>query len=566
MCGILGGNHPEWDYNKGVKCMGHRGPDGIRICSLENFTLAFARLAIMDLSAQGMQPMFSHDAQVGIVFNGEIYGYQKLKEELIRKGYQFRSTSDTEVVLNAYLEWGEKFVNKVDGMFGMAIYDKRDGTIKLFRDRVGIKPLYYYYNGFNFGFSSELKGILNMCTTVSFEIDNTAVYDYLHYLYIPEPKTYFKNVYRLLPGHCLIFDIQKRMIIKDSSYWRLKVNENQGSQRKQKDLIEELKYLIKESVEEQMVADVPVGTFLSGGVDSSIVTYEGYRVNPNLETFSMGFADARYSELQYARKLAEKYNICMYSKTFDRSIFHQYYRRLKKWFDEPFADTSAFPTYLVSEMAKKRVTVVLTGDGGDEVFGGYRRYKAIWRKEKENGPDNLLISAIYNQFKKNNTRDYFWMDELSYLSKVYGWQLKVSDKELRKQLKIDKDYDQLWFMRKNYFKDLPPMTRVQYLDFKTYLPGDILTKVDRVSMAVSLETRVPLLSRKLIEFSFSLSEEDRCPNGEEKGLLKKAYEKEIGKNILYRPKKGFAMPLHYFVSTRSPQEQIFDSIWLGGEI
>lgn len=564
MCGILGGNHSEWDYNKGVKCMSHRGPDGIRICSLGNFTLAFARLAIMDLSAQGMQPMFSHDAQVGIVFNGEIYGYQKLKEELIRKGYQFRSTSDTEVVLNAYLEWGQKFINKVDGMFGLAICDKRDGTIKLFRDRVGVKPLYYYYNGFDFGFSSELKGILNMCTTVSFEINNTAVYDYLHYLYIPEPKTYFKNVHRLLPGHCLIFDIQKRTIIKDSSYWRLKVNANQGPQRKQKDVIEELKYLIKESVEEQMVADVPVGTFLSGGVDSSIVTYEGYRVNPDLETFSMGFVDARYSELQYARKLAEKYHICMYSEIFDRNIFHQYYHRLKKWFDEPFADTSAFPTYLVSEMAKKRVTVVLTGDGGDEVFGGYPRYKDIWRKEKENGPDNLLISAIYNQFKKNRMRDYFWLDDLSYLSKVYGWQLKISDKELRRQLKIDKDYDQLWFMRKNYFKDLPPMTRVQYLDFKTYLPGDILTKVDRASMAVSLETRVPLLSRKLIEFSFSLSEEDRCPNGEEKGILKKAYKKEIGKNILYRPKKGFSMPLHYFASTRSPQEQILDSIWLGG--
>lgn len=561
MCGILGGNNPQWNYEKGIECMKHRGPDGTRVIPGENFTLAFTRLAIMDLSIQGMQPMFSDDGQVGIVFNGEIYGYQKLRNQLIQKEYVFYSTSDAEVVLNAYLEWGEKFITKVDGMYGMAIYDKRDGTIKLFRDRVGIKPLYYYYNGFEFGFSSELKGIVGMCNTVSFEVDTTAVYDYLHYLYIPEPKTYYKNVYKVLPGHRLIFDIKKRKIIKDSSYWKLKVNEKQGSQRKQDDLLEELRYLVKESVEDQMVADVPVGTFLSGGVDSSIITYEGHQVNPLIETFSMGFADSKYSELKYAYELAKRHHICMNSKIFSRDVFQRCFHRLQTWFDEPFADTSAFPTYFVSEMAKEKVTVVLTGDGGDEVFGGYRRYKAIWQKEKEHGPDNLLISTVYNQWKKNTIKDYFWLDDLSYLSKAYAWELKKNDRELRKQLKIDKDYDLLWFMKKNYFKDLPPFTRVQYMDFKTYLPGDILTKVDRTSMAVSLETRVPLLSRKLIEFSFSLSEEDRCPQGEEKGLLKKAYENEIGKGILYRRKMGFAMPINYFSATQSPQEYILEAIW-----
>ena len=182
MCGILGGNNLYWNYKKGIESMHHRGPDGTKITTLENFTLAFARLAIMDLSENAMQPMFSYDNQVGIVFNGEIYGYQKLREILKQKGYVFRSTSDTEVILNAYLEWGEKFITKVDGMFGMVIYDNREGVVKLFRDRVGIKPLYYYYDGRNFGFSSELKGIINMCNTICFEIDNTAVYDYLNYL------------------------------------------------------------------------------------------------------------------------------------------------------------------------------------------------------------------------------------------------------------------------------------------------------------------------------------------------------------------------------------------------
>ncbi len=561
MCGILGGNNPAWNYSKAIECMKHRGPDGIKIISLEDFTLAFARLAIIDLSVHGMQPMFSDESQVGIVFNGEIYGYQKIKNDLIQRGYQFHSTSDTEVVLNAYLEWGEKFIQRIDGMFGIAIYDKRDKTIKLYRDRMGIKPLYYYYDGTNFGFASELKGILAMCNTVTFEVDHTAVYDYLNYSYIPDPKTYYKRVYKLLPGHCMIFNLRKRCIVRDSSYWKLRINTSQGSQRKQADLIEELKCLLKESVEEQMIADVPVGTFLSGGVDSSIVTYEGFKRNPQLETFSVGFANAYYNEIQYASELAERYHMHMNLKVFSREDFRRNYAYLKAWYDEPFADTSAFPTYMVSELAKGKVTVVLTGDGGDEVFGGYGRHKAMWKKEKEHGPDNLLISAIYKKCRRSNARDYFWLDDLTYLFSTNGQQVELNDKQLRRQLSIDKDYDKLWALRKHYFKDLPPMTRAQYLDLKTYLPGDILTKVDRASMAVSLETRVPLLAKRLVEFSFSLAEEDRCPEGEQKGLLKKAYYEEIGKRILYRPKMGFSIPHNYFGSKKTPQEYILEDVW-----
>lgn len=561
MCGILGGNNPKWNYNKGIECMGHREPDGIRINSMENFTLAFARLAIMDLSVHGMQPMFSYDNQVCIVFNGEIYGYQKLRNDLIAKGYQFRSTSDTEVVLNAYLEWGKDFLKKIDGMFAMAIYDKRKKSISLFRDRVGIKPLYYFYDGKNFAFASELKGIVNMCDTVSFEIDNTAVYDYLNYLYIPEPKTYYKNVHKLLPGHCLVFDIENSHIEQNFPYWKLKVNVFQSAQRKQSDLIEELKFLIGESVGEQLTADVAVGTFLSGGVDSSIVTYEAHRRNPQLEAFSMGFTNAYYDESKYAGQLAERYHININRGVFDRGNFKNYYNKYKLWFDEPFADTSAFPTYTVAKMAKEKVTVVLTGDGGDEIFGGYGWQKAIWQKEKEKGPDNLLVTAIYKMCRKNNIKDYYWLDELTYLLPISKQPLFISDKKLRRLLGIDKDYDKLWAFRKYYFKDLPPMTRVQYLDLKTYLPGDILTKVDRTSMAVSLETRVPLLSKKLVEFAFSLSEEDRCPLGEQKGLFKKAYEEEIGKKLLYRQKKGFTMPRNYFGGEKSVQENLLENIW-----
>lgn len=564
MCGILGGNHSGWNYDKGIASMRHRGPDGIRVSRMPDFTLAFARLAIMDLSEQGMQPMLSSDNQVGIVFNGEIYGYQKLRNELIQKGYRFRSTSDTEVILNAYLEWGEKFINRVDGMFGMAIYDRRDGTVRLFRDRIGIKPLYYFYDGSNFGFASELKGILNMCSNIAFRIDNTAVYDFLNYTYIPDPKTYYINVYKLLPGHRMIFDIKSKRIVKDSAYWRMKVNAYQGQQRKQGDLIEELKSLVENSVKKQMIADVPVGTFLSGGVDSSIVTYEGHRVNPQLETFSIGFASARYNELRYAQELSDRYQIHLNSKMFNHDVFKGYYGRLRDWYDEPFADTSAFPTYAVSQLAREKVTVVLTGDGGDEIFGGYGRQKAIWQKEKEKGPDHRLVSALYLQYYKNTGeagRDYFWLDDLEFLLRANSKRPQTSDRELRKQLKIDRDYDTFWAFRKYYLKDLPPMTRVQFLDIKTYLPGDILTKVDRASMAVSLETRVPLLDRRLVEFAFSLSEEDRCPKGELKGLFKKAYEAEIGKRILYRRKQGFCMPRQYFNCQKSTQEQLLEELW-----
>ena len=310
-----------------------------------------------------------------------------------------------------------------------------------------------------------------------------------------------------------------------------------------------------------MIADVRVGTFLSGGVDSSIVTYEGYKINPKIECFSMGFTQKEYNELQYARKLAERYKLNWNVKTFNRDIFLEHYDRLRDWYDEPFADCSAFPTYIVSKMAREKVTVVLTGDGGDEVFGGYTRHKEIWLKEKEKAPDNLLVSYLYRKLYKNRF-DYHWMDELSYILMVVGEDLQLDDKELRKRLGIPKDYDTFWKFRQYYFKELPPMTRVQYLDFKTYLPEDVLTKVDRVSMAVSLETRVPLLSRKIMEFSFSLSEEDRLPNGELKGILKKAYEEEVGRSILYRKKMGFSMPYNFFRKGESVQEQLLKDLWV----
>lgn len=562
MCGILGGNSKEWNYKAGIDAMKHRGPDGTKVVRMNDFVLAFARLSIIDLSENGMQPMFSRDGQVAIVFNGEIYGYKKLRKKLMERGFQFKSSSDTEVILNAYLEWGETFITLVDGMYGIAIYDKRDGKLRLFRDRMGIKPLYYYYDGTNFGFASELKGIIAMCSNVVFRIDNTAVYDYLNYLYIPEPKTYYKNVYKLCPGYRLVFDIEQKKIEKNKSYWKLEVNTYQGSRKSIEDSIEELKDIIEESVKEQMIADVPIGTFLSGGVDSSIITYECSRVNPQIQSYSIGFSDKRYDETGFAALLAKRYNISNIQKMFTHNDYNGDYSKIQEWYDEPFADTSAFPTYLVSKLARKDVTVVLSGDGADEIFGGYERYNLFSKNEKEMWKDRIC-SFVHFLLKKHIPLDDKVLDNISFIETLYRFPLSERDKIIRKKLGIQKDYDSSWVIRKHYIKDLPARTRLQYIDLKTYLPNDILTKVDRVSMAVSLEVRVPFLSRRIVEFVFSLSEEERFIDNKLKGFLKRAYENEIGKDLLYRRKMGFSIPSKYY-GRLSPQEELLERIWMKG--
>lgn len=562
MCGILGGNNSKWNYEEGIQAMRHRGPDGQKVVRKNNFTLAFARLSIIDLSDNGMQPMFSQDGQVGIVFNGEIYGYKKLRKYLIKKGYNFRSASDTEVILNAYLEWGEQFITKIDGMYGIAVWDNRDHKVRLFRDRFGIKPLYYFYDGKNFAFSSELKGLVTACGDNTFEIDNTAIFDYLYVRYIPEPKSMYKNVYKLLPAHRLIFDIDDKKIVKDSAYWKLEVNPYQGTQRKKEDIIEELRYLIRNSIKEQMIADVPVGTFLSGGVDSSIVTYECKKINPAVESFSIGFDEKEVDESRYALYFAKEHEICSNAAIFRKKDIMNQFDKLKKWYDEPFADDSAFPTFLVSKLAKDKVTVILTGDGGDEIFGGYVRYGNMWRNADTVLPGHIQDMIDRMLIKVPGKQNKYFDRILQHYTLPPS---SSSERKWRELLRIPKDYDKYWMVRKYYHTDLPPITRCQYLDLNTYLPGDILTKVDRVAMAVSLETRVPLLSRKIVEFAFSLSEDDRCPDGNLKGLLKSAYEDEMGKKFLNRLKQGFGISQRYYDKRYTVPEEILIKVWGIGE-
>lgn len=554
MCGILGGNNRKWDYERGIQSIYHRGPDGHQVKHLRGISLAFTRLAIIDLSSNAMQPMTSKDGKVTIVYNGEIYGYTYLKKELEKK-YDFRSECDTEVILNAYLEYGDSFIDKIDGMFAMAIYDQRSMQLKLFRDRVGIKPLYYYYDGSNFAFASELKALTAACMTIDFQIDYTAVYDYLFYQYIPDPKTMYKNCYKLLPAHKLVFDVRKRKILSNSKYWKLHVNTAKGRYRKEDVLCDELRSLLEESVVDQMVADVPVGTFLSGGVDSSIITYLGNKHTPDMHTYTIGFANRKYNEAQYARVLTERYRLNCTEQILNNQDIQMMKLQIRDWYDEPFADTSAYPSFAVSRLARDDVKVVLTGDGSDELFGGYTRYCTYAKAVRDKKMDCGFLSFVGRRMQldyllsEQFRRRYIRTGLDIYLPMIFIADFKSAE-SYRQKWGIGKDYDVAWYFKKYYRKELPSLTRMRYLDFKTYLPGDILTKMDRVSMANSIEARVPFLSKKLIEFAFSLSEEECCTSDKLKHILKYSYREEIPTELLYRRKAGFTVPTDYLSDKR----------------
>lgn len=577
MCGILGGTNKRWDYQSAITVLRHRGPDSQNVVSLDDVVLGFARLSIIDLSRVADQPMVSNGGDVWIVFNGEIYDFMFLKKELINRGAHFKTNSDTEVLLNAYKEWGDQFVDHIDGMFAVAIFDKRINKLKLFRDRVGIKPLYYYYDGSQFAFSSELKGIEKLLENETLNIDTTAVYDYLTYLYIPEPKTLYNNVYKLPPAHKLTYDLSTCKITGITHYWELPIEQRSITADQAS---EQLRDLIAKSVKSQMVSDVPVGFFLSGGMDSSVVVAEASINSRNIKTFSIGFDKQEHSELEYAKVVAEHYRTDHRVNIVSFYDIENLFDRLKHWYDEPFADTSAFPSYRVSELAKQNVTVVLTGDGGDEVFGGYRWYQRFLSMR---GKANVKATSPWfgkyiSRMKEKTQRGSLFnrvlnkaqlliSDDLELYTKLMGGLTSAEKRQYAERLEIPKDYDSYWFFRRYYRDDLSALTRLQYLDFHTYLPGDILTKVDRVTMAVSLEARVPLLGREVIEFSFSLPENIRYYNGELKGILKKAYRDELPEMIIDRGKKGFSIPSSYLNNHNySKQEQILNKLWSFGKL
>jgi asparagine synthase (glutamine-hydrolysing) len=533
----------------------HRGPDDEGYHVNGSIGLGHRRLSIIDLDT-GHQPIFNEDDTKVIVFNGEIYNFVELKSELKSKGHQFKTKTDTEVILHAYEEWGAECVHRLRGMFAFAIWDEQERRLFLARDRLGIKPLYYYCDRHRLIFASELKAILED-DTIPKELDLEALSDYLSFGYVPSPKTIFKSIRKLPPGHVLIQSAAETEI---KQYWDLKFQPDVHTSIDK--FCDQIIETLEESTRLRLISDVPLGAFLSGGIDSSVVVaiMSGLIRNP-VVTNSIGFAKREYSELDYAQATSKLFG----------TDHHEYMvapdavdvvNKLAWYFDEPFADSSSIPTYYVSQMTRRNVTVALSGDGGDENFAGYRRYyfdrfensiravlaapfrqnvigilariypKADWL------PQMFRAKTLLTNISQDSVYGYF--NSMSYF--LPGMKDRILSPDLKNKLH---NYDSIEVFRKHYKKcdSKDPLTRTQYVDFKTYLVDDILTKVDRASMANSLEIRVPILDHKFVELVAQIPSNLKLNGKTSKYIFKKAASRLLPDEILNRKKMGFSIPV-----------------------
>ncbi|MCF6353711.1 MAG: amidotransferase 1, exosortase A system-associated [Candidatus Polarisedimenticolaceae bacterium] len=557
----------------------HRGPDEGGIHIEPGVGLAHRRLSIIDLSS-GQQPLFNEDGSVVIVYNGEIYNFQQLSEELKAAGHRFKTHCDTEVIVHAWEEWGEACVEHFRGMFAFAIWDRRQEMLFMARDRLGIKPLFYAHlsNG-QLLFGSELKAIFEH-PELKWEIDPKAVEEYFGYGYVPEPRTILKNVYKLSPGHHLTIR-RGGKTPEPVEYWDVpfQLSPAMDEVEAQEEMIRRL----REAVDIRLVSEVPLGAFLSGGVDSSAVVamMAGLSSDP-VNTCSISFGDPKFNEAKYAQEVAERYATNHQVGEVDPNDFGLL-KKLAGLYDEPYADSSAMPTYRVCELARKHVTVALSGDGGDENLAGYRRYRWHTYEEKMRSLMPLalrrslfgFLGAAYPKldwapkiFRGKSTFQSLARDSVE----GYFHSISIFSNEMRSQLFSDsfkselQGYNGVEVLRR-HAQNSPtdhPLSLVQYLDMKTYLVGDILTKVDRASMAHSLEVRVPLLDHKLVEWISSLPPNLKLKGREGKYIFKKGLEPLLPNSILYRPKMGFAVPLAGWF--RGSLKQQVRDVLLGSEI
>lgn len=538
----------------------HRGPDEGGLHLEPGVGLGHRRLSIIDLSS-GQQPLGNEDGSVIVVFNGEIYDYQGLMRELTELGHQFRTRCDTEVIVHAWEQWGEDCVQRLRGMFAFAIWDRNRDTLFLARDRLGKKPLYYAElpDGM-LVFGSELKSLMRH-PGLPREIDPLAVEDYFAFGYVPDPKSIFKHARKLAPGHLLCIERGKgRGAPRPRKYWDLAFQRVPGAS--EADTAGELMARLREATRIRMVADVPLGAFLSGGVDSSAVVamMSGLSDAP-VNTCSISFGDPAFNEARFARQVAERYQTNHLVEQVDPEDF-DLVDTLAGLYDEPFADSSALPTYRVCGLARKRVTVALSGDGGDESMAGYRRYR--WHSYEERMrslvPGALrrplfgALGAVYPKadwapkiLRAKATLQGMARDSVE----GYFHSVSVLGDPLRRQLfspafrRALGGYSAVDVMREHAAAapTRHPLEMVQYLDFKTYLPGDILVKVDRASMAHALEVRVPILDHQFLEWVTGIAPGLKLRGREGKYIFKRALEPHLPRDVLYRPKMGFSVPI-----------------------
>jgi asparagine synthase (glutamine-hydrolysing) len=534
----------------------HRGPDDEGYYSDSQALLGIRRLSIIDLDT-GHQPIPNEDRTIWLVFNGEIYNFQSIRTELRKKGHHFTTKTDSEVIIHAYEEYGDRCVERFTGMFAFAIWDTKRKRLLLARDQIGIKPLYYWVDHKKIIFGSELQSVVKH-PEVPQEIDLISLDLFLTLEYIPGPRTIYKEVKKLLPGHFLVFSEGQSSI---QQYWDIPLEQN-GSYKSKNEYAEILYDLIKESVRMQLISDVPLGAFLSGGIDSSaIVSMMSQISSEPVQTFSIGFNEGSYNELPYARLVATQFN-SIHSEEVLKPDISQLIEQLIFSLDEPLADTSIIPTFLVSKLARQSVKVVLSGDGGDELFGGYDtylaqkidRYYRFLPERVRNKTLPALVNLIPPQPAKkgiiNKTKRLIEGAALSPELYHMRWMMFLTQEdklnlykpEIRASINGCTPADFII----DKFKaagERDALARQQYVDIKTYLVDDILMKVDRMSMAVSLETRVPLLDHRIVEFAVNLPSSMKISFGRTKLLFREAMSKHLPEEILLKPKQGFSIPM-----------------------
>lgn len=555
MCGILGFNWSDPVLGKTLcQILKHRGPDQEGTFSEEGITLGFRRLSIIDLSEQGNQPMGNEDGSIQLVFNGEIYNFLDLRKELVEKGHLFRGHSDSEVIVHAYEEWEEDFLSHLQGMFAIGLWDRKKRNLIIARDRLGIKPLYYYQRNGRFAFASEIKALLRI-PEVERGVNLQGLYYYLGFEFVPGPLTMFEGINKLRPGHYLFYSHQG---IEEKAYWEPLFT---PLARSQEEAVEEMRALLKETVRMHLISDVPLGVFLSGGLDSStlVALMRELGVNP-LKTFSIGYPDPSFSELPYAQMVAERFEtehtVLMIPEVtlqdLEEAVWH---------LDEPMTDLSALPLYLVCREAKKYVTVCLSGEGGDEIFAGYDRFKAskadsYYRllpsllREKviyplvERLPDQPQKKGAVNILKRFVEGSHLPMD-----GGHLRWQYFSSETQdgllyngfFKKQVRMD-PFAPLRELRSRFsFKK--QIDEEIYLDLRFIMPDSVLMKVDKMSMAHALEIRVPFLDHRFVEFTAGLPGDWKLKGFQTKAIFRKALEGLLPDQIVWRGKQGYSLPI-----------------------
>lgn len=566
ICGVVSRNDISLNVlSKMNDMLKHRGPDdhGEEVyMTSDGWTVAFAqrRLSILDLSTKGHQPMHSRNGRITVVFNGEIYNFKKIKEEV--DDYIYETQCDTEIIIAAYLKWGINFTDKLNGMYSMALFDRKDDSIYFIRDRIGKKPFYYYIDqDETIVFASELKAIMQY-PAFKKEINQDVIGRYLHKQYISSPDTIFKDTYKLEAGGILKFSGGK---IEKWKYWDVAKQYRIASQTLILDYDQakrELKDILRNSVAARLIADVPIGAFLSGGYDSTIVCALARQIlGRPIKTFCIGFPNKDINEAYFAKKVAEYLGTEHNELYLDEKDMLRLAADIPIYFDEPFADSSEIATMLVSEMAKEQVSVVLSGDGGDELFGGYNIYTQLQKAQKV-----AMWGKMLQQIRK-----------IPYIDKMDVWNkiplyCRIASDDVREENKTQTGVSQYlsvinkllhnknnkfyYEFESNYGEKRYDITRM-LLDQDTYLPDDILVKVDRASMKYALECRCPILDKNVIEFSYRIPPEFKDDNGNQKRILKDLAYELVPKELLERPKTGFGIPMQQWMQG-AMKEQIID--------